>query len=67
MSVKSKLLKVMFCLALGFASAGGALMRPEEIEELMSAMNRPKGAHQLPEDREAGDDLIRKIRGQMAR
>jgi hypothetical protein len=47
--------------ALAFASFGGVLMRPEEIEELMHAMRQPKIARQLPDDQETGEDLIRKL------
>ncbi|HEY1493460.1 MAG TPA: hypothetical protein VGF49_02915 [Candidatus Solibacter sp.] len=36
-------------------------MRPEEIEELMYSMTRPKIAHTLPDDSENGDDLLRKL------
>lgn len=61
MAFKQRLGKVFFCVALGFAAFGGACMRPDEIEDLMAAMNRPKVAHTLPENRENGDDLIRKL------
>ena len=59
---RSKLARAVFCLALGAAAFSGAPMRQEEIEELMAAMNRPKIAHQVPEDTETGDDLLRRIR-----
>ena len=36
-------------------------MRPEEIEELMHAMNQPKIAHTLPDDSESGDDKIKRL------
>jgi hypothetical protein len=58
---KQRLGKVFLCVVLGFAAFGGACMRPEEIEDLMACMNRPKVAHTLPEERETGDDLIRKL------
>jgi hypothetical protein len=61
MSFQRQLSKAVFCLGLGLAALGGAPMCPEEIEELMHSMNRPKIAHVLPDDRETGDDLIRKL------
>lgn len=61
MSFKRRLGKVFFCVALGLAALGGAYMRPDEIEDLMDTMNRPKVAHVLPEEKETGDDLIREL------
>jgi len=61
MAFKQRLGKVFFCVALGFAAFGGVYMRPEEIEDLMDTMNRPKIAHTLPESRDNGDDLIRRL------
>ncbi len=36
----------------------GAPLRPDEIEELMRAVNQPKVAHTLPDETDRGDDLI---------
>ena len=63
MRFKDRFCKFVFCAMLGFASFGGAPLRPEEVEELMYTMNQPKIAHTLPEDAENGDDLIRKLLG----
>jgi hypothetical protein len=58
---RGKLSKALFCSMLAFGALGGAYMRPEEIEELMSAMNRPTVAHTLPENWENGDDILRRL------
>lgn len=59
--MRSKFSKVFCCVILSFASFGGAYMRPEEIEELMSSMNQPKIVHTLRDDTESGDDILRKL------
>ena len=64
MSLRQRLGKVFLCGVLGIAAFGGTYMRPDEIEDLMDCMNRPKLAHVLKEERENGDDLIRKLLGQ---
>ena len=63
MSLKKRILGVLFCIAVGFGSVVGVSMTPEEIEELMSTMHRPTIAQTLPEKRETGDDLLRKLLG----
>jgi hypothetical protein len=60
-SFRDKVRKAAFCLLLAGAAFGGAPMCPEEIDDLMATMNQPKVAHQLPEDRETGDGLIRRL------
>jgi len=57
---RNRLAKATFLTVLGIASFG-APMRPEEIEELIASTNRAKIAHTLPDERENGDDLIRKL------
>lgn len=59
--MKNRFCKAVFCAILAFAAFGGTPMSPEEIEELMATMNRPKIAHTLPESTDNGDDLIRKL------
>ncbi len=34
----------------------GTAMRPEQIQELMQTMNRPKLAHVIPDESENGKD-----------
>jgi hypothetical protein len=60
---KGRFCKFVFCAMLGGASIGGALLRPEEVEELMYIMNQPKIAHTLPDEAENGDDLVKKLLG----
>lgn len=61
MSLKRRILGVLFCVAVGFGSLVGVSMTPEEIEELMATMHRPTIAHTLPEERETGDGLLRNL------
>ena len=63
MNFRGRFGKAMFCGILAVAAFGGAPMRPEEVEELMYAVNQPKIAHTLPEGAETGDDLLRKLLG----
>jgi hypothetical protein len=55
MSVKRKIMKLLFIGFLAIALLGGAPMRPDEIEELLCQMNQPKVAHTLREGKEHGD------------
>jgi hypothetical protein len=61
MTLRTKFRKLIFCAILAGASLGGAPLRAEEVEELMSAMNQPKVAHTLADDAENGDDLLREL------
>ena len=61
MSLKGRLRKCVFCTILAAASMGGVLMSPEEIEQLMFAMNRPKIVRTVPEERETDDDLLKRM------
>lgn len=54
--MKHKLRTLFLCLTLLAGSLGGAPMRPEEIEELMHAMNQPKIAYTMRAGAENGDD-----------
>jgi hypothetical protein len=62
MSMKKRLRSVLLCLVLCGALSMGVQMRPEEIEELMSAMNKPKIAHTLPDESDDGDKLIKQFK-----
>lgn len=59
MSIKQRLRSVFMCLVLCAALSMGAPMRPDEIAELMSALNRPKIAHTLREESDDGDKLLK--------
>jgi len=61
MSWKRKLRACVFCFGLAWASALGAAMRPEEIEELLAAMNQTKIEYILPQEEDERDDRLRKF------
>ena len=52
-----RLRDVFFCIVLALASASGVPMRADEVQELMQAMNQPKVAHTLQEERRDDDPL----------
>ena len=54
-----RLRDVFLCIVLAAASAAGIPMRPDEVEELMRAMNQPKVAHTLREEDREDDPLTR--------
>ena len=59
MSIKQRLRSVFLCLILCGALSMGAPMRPDEIEELMSALNQPKIARALPDESDEGDKPVK--------
>jgi len=54
--LRRKLRLLFVCAALEWGVLVGALMRPEEIEELMHQINQPAVAHVLPVESDQGDD-----------
>jgi hypothetical protein len=54
MTVPQRLGGLFVCAMLEFAVLTGMPMRPEQIEELMQTMNRPKLAHVVPEESSKG-------------
>ena len=46
---------IFFCLTLALASIANVPMRPEEVEELLRSMNKPKVAHVLPMENDGGE------------
>ena len=56
MNFKNRCCRLLFSTILAAASFVGAPMRPEEVDELMQRMNRPKLAHTLPDESHKGDD-----------
>jgi hypothetical protein len=54
-SVKNKLRKIFLLSVLGFGSAFGLPMDPQEVEELLDAMNRPKAEVTIPDHDDNGD------------
>ena len=60
--MKQRLRSVFLCLILCGALSMGAQMRPDEIEELMSALNQPKVARTLPDESDDGDKLLQQFK-----
>jgi hypothetical protein len=60
--MKQRLRGVFLCLVLCAALSMGAPMRPEEVEELMRALNQPKVAHTLPDETDDGDKLMQQFK-----
>lgn len=56
MCLRKRLRTIFVCTMLEFAALAGVPMRPEEIDELMHTMNRPKLAHTSPKHQENDDD-----------
>lgn len=55
--MKRRIRNFFICLFLGAATVHGATVRPDDVNALMEALNGPRVAHVLPEEREGGDDL----------
>lgn len=56
MSLRTRLRMVFVCACLEFGALAGVPMRPEQIRDLMRAMNQPTLAHVLPSDEQPDDD-----------
>jgi len=56
--IRNRPAKALFCGILATAAFGGTFLRPDEIEDLMDCMNRPKIAHVLKEEKEDDEKLI---------
>jgi hypothetical protein len=61
MSWKRKLRACVFCFGLAWASALGAAMRPEEIEELLAAMHQTRLEYTIPQGEDTCDDFLRNL------
>ena len=58
---KGKFCKLIFGAMLGLAVMGGAPLRPDEVEELLAAMNVPKVACTLADESDQGDDTFKNL------
>ena len=56
MSIKKILRTVFVCAVLELGALASVPMRPEEIQDLMHQLNRPKLAHVLPSEDDDGND-----------
>jgi hypothetical protein len=61
MSWKRKVRAGVFCFGLAWASVLGTSMRPDEIEELLAAMNQTKLEYTIPQEEDERNDLMRKL------
>jgi hypothetical protein len=59
MSLKQRLRTCLCCLVLEMGALTGVPMRPEQIQDLMHALNRPKVAQTDPEQDMQGADRPR--------
>jgi hypothetical protein len=60
-SIKHRLRTWLLCVPLLFGALGGMPMRPEEIDELMHAMNQQKITYNIPENSENVDEYLPKL------
>jgi len=56
MSWRHRLRTIFVCAMLEYAALFGIVMRPEQIQELMHTMNRPKLAQTNPDESQRGDE-----------
>ena len=59
MSWNRKFRACVFCFGLAWASALGAPMRPDEIEELLAAMHQTRLEYTIPQEEDTREDLMR--------
>jgi hypothetical protein len=55
--VRTRLCKLVVCVALGLGSLMGLAMRPDEIEELMRTMNESVIETTIPDESDKDDPL----------
>ena len=58
--MRTRLCKLVVCVALGFGALMGMSMRPDEIEELMRTMSQPVIETTIPDESDK-DDPLKKI------
>ena len=61
MSIKHKLRMLLLYLPLLAGSLSGVPMRPEDMDQLMEAMNQERIEYVIPDDSENGDETIKEI------
>ena len=62
MSIKHKLRMLLLYLPLLAGSLCGVPMRPEDMDQLMEAMNQERIEYVIPDDSENGDETIKEIK-----
>jgi hypothetical protein len=61
-SIKLKLRMLLLYLPLLAGSMIGVPMRPEDMDQIMEAMNQERIEYVIPDDSENGDDTIKEMK-----
>jgi hypothetical protein len=61
-SIKLKLRMLLLYLPLLAGSLSGVPMRPEDMNQVMEALNQERIEYVIPDDSENGDDMIKKVK-----
>jgi hypothetical protein len=61
-SIKLKLRMLLFYLPLLAGSLSGVPMRPEDMDQIMEALNQERIEYVIPDDSENGDDTIKEVK-----
>ena len=62
MSIKRKLRMLLLYLSLLAGSLSGVPMRPEDMDQIMEALNQERIEYVIPDDSENGDDTIKEVK-----
>ncbi len=62
MSIKLKLRMLLLYLPLLAGSLSGVPMRPEDMDQIMEALNQERIEYVIPGDSENGDDTIKEVK-----
>ena len=62
MSIKLKLRMLLLYLPLLAGSLSGVPMRPEDMDQIMGALNQERIEYVIPDDSENGDDTIKEVK-----
>ncbi len=62
MSIKLKLRMLLLYLPLLAGSLSGVPMRPQDMDQIMGALNQERIEYVIPDDSENGDDTIKEVK-----
>jgi hypothetical protein len=60
--IKHKLRMLLLYLPLLAGSLSGVPMRPEDMDQIMEALNQERIEYVIPDDGENGDDTVKEVR-----
>jgi hypothetical protein len=60
--IKHKLRMLLLYLPLLAGSLSGVPMRPEDMDQIMEALNQERIEYVIPDDGEYGDDTVKEVR-----